>query len=75
MKKYVGLGEINLHVSKEIQAPSEQKAWQKIMESINNLTADIRSIKIETVDGEIHEVDVDLFHIKWDEVYDKNVPV
>jgi len=68
---YWAFGEIQLHVSKEFQAEGEQNAWEKIYKMVNENTADIRKIKIETVNGEVHEIDVNDFCIIWKEVCDK----
>jgi uncharacterized protein with HEPN domain len=68
MNAYLGQGQIVLNVSKLIHANSEQEAWRKINEMINVLTAHFQSVNVETVDGQTHNVDVDDFEIKWEEV-------
>jgi (p)ppGpp synthase/HD superfamily hydrolase len=68
MNDYLQFGKIVLDVSAIVRASNRQEALQKIHEMINELNANINSIPIETIDGEVHNLEVHNFHIEWENV-------
>ncbi|MGG3920250.1 hypothetical protein ABEV38_18280 [Parageobacillus thermoglucosidasius] len=67
MNEYLSFGRIILDVSKKVLAGNEEEALQKICQLINELNADISNITITTLDGKVHNLDVNNFCIKWEE--------
>lgn len=67
MEQYFTFGTITLNVSTKVLAGSQQEALQKIYQLINELNANIINIPIMTINGEIHNLDVNNFHIEWEE--------
>lgn len=68
MDKFTSFGTIVLNVSTQVLANNQREALQKIYTLINELNANIRNIDIETIDGTVHRLNVDNFHIKWEDV-------
>ncbi|STO12766.1 Uncharacterised protein [[Flavobacterium] thermophilum] len=68
MNKFTSFGSIVLNVSTQVLAKSQSEALQKIYALINELNANIRNIDIETIDGTVHRLNVDNFHIEWEDV-------
>ena len=68
MNNYLPFGTLTLNVSTNVLAESYHKALQQINELINELNVDISSIKIKTVDGKVHKLDVNNFHIEWEDI-------
>lgn len=68
MDKITSFGTIVLNVSTQVLANNQREALQKIYTLINELNANIRNIDIETIDGTVHRLNVDNFHIKWEDV-------
>jgi ribosomal protein L20A (L18A) len=71
MKKFKVFGQATVWVTKEVEAENEQEAMMKINSMAGDLVADVRSIEIQNVDGENHKLEVDNFHIKWEEAEEK----
>lgn len=67
MNEYLQFGRVVLDVSTIVKASNRQEALQKIHEMINELNANINSISIETIDGEVHNLEVYNFHIEWED--------
>ena len=68
MDKFTSFGTIVLNVSTQVLANNQREALQKIYTLINELNANIRNIDIETIDGTVHRLNVDNFHIEWKDV-------
>lgn len=68
MNKFTSFGTIFLNVSTQVLADNQREALQKIYTLINELNANIRNIDIETIDGTVHRLNVDNFHIEWEDV-------
>lgn len=68
MDKFTSFGTIILNVSTQVLANNQREALQKIYTLINELNANIRNIDIETIDGTVHRLNVDNFHIEWEDV-------
>ncbi|MBE2919994.1 hypothetical protein HPK02_14670 [Anoxybacillus flavithermus] len=68
MDKFTSFGTIVLNVSTQVSANNQSEALQKIYTLINELNANIRNIDIETIDGTVHRLNVDNFHIEWEDV-------
>lgn len=68
MDKFTLFGSIVLNVSTQVSAKNKREALQKIYTLINELNANIRNIDIETIDGTVHRLNVDNFHIEWEDV-------
>lgn len=68
MDKFTSFGSIVLNVSTQVSAENQKEALQKIYTLINELNANIRNIDIETIDGTVHRLNVDNFHIEWEDV-------
>lgn len=68
MDKFTSFGTIVLNVSTQVLANNQREALQKIYTLINELNANIRNIDIETIDGTVHRLNVDNFHIEWEDV-------
>ena len=68
MDKFTSFGTIVLNVSTQVLANNQREALQKIYTLINELNVNIRNIDIETIDGTVHRLNVDNFHIKWEDV-------
>jgi glycine cleavage system regulatory protein len=68
MEQYLTFGTIVLNVSAKVLAASRQEALQKINEFINELNANISNVSVETIDGEVHNLEAHNFHIKWEDV-------
>lgn len=68
MNKFTSFGSIVLNVSTQVLAANHSEALQKICVLINELNANIRNINIETTDGVVHRLNVDNFHIEWEDV-------
>jgi hypothetical protein len=68
MNEYLQFGKIVLDVSTKVLAASQQEALQKIYELINELNANINNIPVETIGGEVHNLEVHNFHIEWENV-------
>lgn len=68
MDKFTSFGTIFLNVSTQVLADNQREALQKIYTLINELNANIRNIDIETIDGTVHRLNVDNFHIEWEDV-------
>ena len=68
MDKFTSFGTIVLNVSTQVLANNQREALQKIYTLINELNANIRNIDIETIDGTVHRLNVDNFHIEWEGV-------
>lgn len=71
MTKFRVYGQATVWVAKEVEAENEQEAMMKIDSMAGDLVADLRSIEIQNVDGEKHKLEVDNFHIKWEEAEEK----
>lgn len=67
MNEYLQFGRIVLDVSTIVKASNRQDALKKICTLINELNTNIRNINIETFDGAVHRLNVDNFHIEWDD--------
>ena len=68
MDKFTLFGSIVLNVSTQVSAKNQSEALQKIYTLINELNASIHNIDIETIDGAVHRLNVDNFHIEWEGV-------
>lgn len=68
MDKFTSFGSIVLNVSTQVLAENQREALQKIYTLINELNTNISNINIETIDGTVHRLNVDNFHIKWEDV-------
>lgn len=68
MNKFTSFGSVVLNVSTQVLATNHSEALQKICILINELNANIRNIDIETIDGTVHRLNVDNFHIEWEDV-------
>ena len=68
MYKFTSFGSIVLNVSTQVLANNQREALQKIYTLINELNANIYNIDIETIDGTVHRLNVDNFHIEWEDV-------
>lgn len=67
MDKFTSFGSIVLNVSTQVLANNQREALQKIYTLINELNANIHNIDIETIDGTVHRLNVDSFHIEWED--------
>ncbi len=67
MNEFFTFGRIILDVSTEVLATNEEEALQKIRRLINELNTNVSNIEIETVNGKVHKLDVNNFHIEWEE--------
>lgn len=67
MNEYLQFGRVVLDVSTIVKASNRQEALQKICALINELNTNIRNINIETFDGAVHRLNVDNFHIEWED--------
>ena len=67
MNEYLQFGRVVLDVSTIVKASNRQEALQKICTLINELNTNIRNINIETFDGAVHRLNVDNFHIEWED--------
>lgn len=68
MDKFTSFGTIVLNVSTQVLANNQSEALQKIYTLINELNVNIHNIDIETIDGTVHRLNVDNFHIEWEDV-------
>lgn len=75
MKEYVAQYTITLNVSKKIEAENMVDAATKAMTTICTLGLNLDNIKFKTMHGAEIEVDVDDFHVEFDDIYDKTTLV
>lgn len=66
MNNYHVFGTLTLNVSMNLSANNEEEARQKVNMMLSTLNLNVCDFIIETVDGKKHKLNVNDFHIEWE---------